>query len=302
MRSRTAGSPTTPLDAGEERWRRLGGVSPGALVTARTQLHHAAQVANAAAISLLPPEADDSHTNFEWIDALGALVARRIPATQPFRVALRPADLALAVVHGDDVAAAVYPLSGRTRDDAFAWLVEQVALSGADASRMTMRRHYEIPGEPPDAAHPFALAGGAAFHELAAYWSDADHLLRAVARAIPGASEVRCWPHHFDIATLITEPTAATRTTIGVGLSPGDEYYAEPYLYVSPYPYPDTSALPPLEVGSWHTTGWVGAVLPGTSWVRATEPAEQRWLAVTFIYAAIAVVRRLRDREPPPGR
>ena len=296
MQPRIAQTPS-PLYPGDGRWQLLGTVSPTALVDARVQLHHAAQVANAATISLLAPEADDSHTNFEWRDEWSALVARRIPAEQPFHVALRLADLSLGFVNADEppatAAADVYPLDGRTRDEAFAWVVEQVARAGADAARLTMRRHFRIPGRVPDRAHPFSLGDGAPFRELAAYWSDADTLLRAVARVMPGASAVRCWPHHFDIATLITE-SDAPRATIGVGMSPGDEQYAEPYLYVSPYPYPEARALPRLELGSWHTHAWVGAVLPASTWVRAGSAAEQRWLAATFVYTAVETVRRVR--------
>jgi len=307
MQPRIAQTPS-PLHPGEERWHPLGTVSPTSLVGARVQLHHAAQVANAAAISLLAPEADDSHTSFEWSEEWSALVARRIPAEQPFRVALRPADLSVMLVSADEPPAtatvAVYPLDGRSRDEAFAWLVAQVALAGADAARLTMRRHFQIPGQVPDAAHPFSLGDGAPFGELAAYWSDADTLLGAVARVMPGAGEVRCWPHHFDIATLITRPRTrpgAPRATTGIGMSPGDQYYAEPYLYVSPYPYPDVRSLPRLELGSWHTQGWVGAVLPASAWVRASTPAEQRWRAATFVYGAEAAVRRIQQRSSVTG-
>src|SRR4051794_14212309 len=55
--------PTAPTSS-SVTWRPLGAVPPTALVDARVQLHHAAQVTNAAAISLLPPAADDSHTSF----------------------------------------------------------------------------------------------------------------------------------------------------------------------------------------------------------------------------------------------
>jgi hypothetical protein len=40
-------------------------------------------------------------------------------------------------------------------------------------------------------------------------------------------------------------------------------HYAEPYFYVSPWPYPPPAKLPPLpEPGRWHTTGFTAAVLP----------------------------------------
>jgi hypothetical protein len=76
----------------------------------------------------------------------------------------------------------------------------------------------------------------------------------------PNASEVRCWPHHFDIATLIE---VARGKTIGVGMEPGDVYYDEPYFYVNLHPRP---AAPPTALlgghGTWHTHEWIGAVLP----------------------------------------
>jgi hypothetical protein len=57
-----------------------------------------------------------------------------------------------------------------------------------------------------------------------------------------------------------------------VGLSPGDSSYAEPYFYVTPWPYPESPALPQLPAGAaWHRTGWFGAVLTGTAIFRDVE-------------------------------
>jgi hypothetical protein len=44
---------------------------------------------------------------------------------------------------------------------------------------------------------------------------------------LPTASDVRCWPHHFDLATLFSFPTQNADATgyVGAGLSPGDEYF-----------------------------------------------------------------------------
>jgi hypothetical protein len=60
----------------------------------------------------------------------------------------------------------------------------------------------------------------------------------------PGA--VRCWPHHFDIATLLSlgrgDPERAA--AIGIGMSPGDAYYPQPHFYISPWPAPPADALP----------------------------------------------------------
>jgi hypothetical protein len=294
--SRQATTGPTLHEARITAWRPLGAVAPTALADARGQLHHAAQVANAAAISLLPPAPDDSHTSFAWSAALGALVAREIPAPRPFRVALQVEALALTVLDLDDAPLARFPLDGHGRDDAVAWLQAWTTRAGGDGARVTMRRHFEIPGTAPDASHPWRLGDGAAFRELAAWYGNADALLRAFAASEPGAGPVRCWPHHFDIATLVDEGADAggAKHTTGVGLSPGDDSYAEPYLYVGPYPYPRADALPALAAGHWHREGWVGAVLTGSEIVAASAPDAQARLATTFVSDAVAAVRALR--------
>jgi hypothetical protein len=86
---------------------------------------------------------------------------------------------------------------------------------------------------------------------------------------------VRCWPHHFDIATLIDRGAAADKTarSVGVGMEPGDDSYAEPYYYVNAYPPPAAGAMLPALAGdgSWHTAGWFGAVLPGSRLARSGQ-------------------------------
>ena len=94
----------------------------------------------------------------------------------------------------------------------------------------------------------------------------------------PSPSPVRCWPHHFDIATLISLDAGGGEETrsVGVGMTPGDGGYAQPYFYVTPWPYPGATSLPPLrEPAFWHTEGWAGAVIEGTALIE-TEDAEGR--------------------------
>jgi hypothetical protein len=106
------------------------------------------------------------------------------------------------------------------------------------------------------------------------------------------ASSVRCWPHHFDIAILLT---VAPGKTVGLGLSPGDSSYAEPYWYVTPYPYPKNPELPPLpEGGRWHTEGFFAAVLRGSD-LLAGDPGTQRQRSESFLRAALQVCRRFRE-------
>ena len=80
------------------------------------------------------------------------------------------------------------------------------------------------------------------------------------------------------MATLVKvegNPDPELAKSIGVGLSPGDETYPEPYYYVTPWPYPEREKpLPDLPAGEWHTVGWTGAVLHYRDLVAL--PAEQQ--------------------------
>jgi hypothetical protein len=90
------------------------------------------------------------------------------------------------------------------------------------------------------------------------------------------ASPVRCWAHHFDIATLITLPTRKDGTVsyVNAGLSPGDQYYEGPYFYVSIFPEPDPALLPRLnEFDHWHTRDFTAAVLTWDMVLESKTPA-----------------------------
>ncbi|MGQ0540023.1 MAG: hypothetical protein ACT4R6_13840 [Gemmatimonadaceae bacterium] len=285
------------------RWERLGSVAPESLVDARLQLHHALQVIVSAAISYLEPRADDSHTNLEWLPAQCALGTNWLAGGRRLRFALQPAGPALLAID-DRGATAQLELQGRRVADALAWLREQLGGAGYDGSALTAQRHYEIPAHAVAAGSPFELGDGRAAAELARCYADAHELASLVGRERAGASPPRCWPHHFDLATLITLgelPGRGTRT-VGVGLSPGDASYAEPYFYVGPYPHPAAERLPSLgSLGHWHTQGWVGAVLRPSA-IAHMEAAEQGASVLRFARTAIdASIAALSPPEPQDG-
>lgn len=290
---------TTTAAADTAGWVRVGAIPPASLVDARLQLHHAIQVAVSAAISYIPARPDDSHTALSWSARHRSLVTEPMAAERPIRLALRVEDLTLMVLDGALNATRPFALAGRTVHDANTWLADVTRAAGLDPSHLTTRKHYAIRDHPVASGARFSVGSGDHFRELQRYWSNAAFVLDAVAGATVGASPVRCWPHHFDIATLITLPTSAggRRPTIGVGHSPGDEWYPEPYWYVGPNPYPDTSDLPVIDGGGghWHTKGWVGAVLPASDYV-AGEREAQRRQTVTFVDSAVAACRTLLAR------
>ena len=264
-------------------WKALTHDARG-LSEARLQAHHALQLGTRIARAYLEPKQDDSHTNFGWDMKSGALVGRGVATKQgAIHFALRIADLTTLLVDDSGEATASLPLNGRTLTEASNWVSAEVERHGLKRGRLNDPLHFEILPHPVADHEPFSV--DESFAELASYYSNASLVLSAVAAAEPSASEVRCWPHHFDIATLIT---VSDDRFVNAGLSPGDGSYDRPYFYVSPWQYPQTEDLPELPAGHWHREGWTGAVLAAEQMTETRNPADQFQLAMGFLEAAIA--------------
>ena len=241
-------------------WTPIGAIAPEALASARRELHWAAQALAATADAHLAHAADDSHTNMRW-DGVG-LVGKA-------EVSLRVAAFELAV--GPDV----FDLRGRTLDAALAWLGE---LFGGPA---ITPREYDMPPRPARfEADPAHLA------ELARWIANAFLLVGELAASRNDAIEVAMWPHHFDVGSIFLLDGDPKGRQIGFGVSLGDRFYEEPYLYVTPYPIPPKVSLPTLAAGgAWHRAGFTGAVLTATT--IAAAGSTQHALASRFFKSAV---------------
>lgn len=281
-------------------WETLGAVDPRKLADARLQLHWAAQAAAAVGKQLLPSRPDYSEQSFQWSGTHRALAQGRVEWERPFRSALRPSSPALLLLGDDGETLRELPLDGRTLDEVYDWLRDEIEMLLGRPLEKPLERPGEMPPHPVGTGAPFSAAipaGIAAFDELGRYFGNLDRLLRRIEDQNPGASPVRCWPHHFDLATLIlldpgTDPEKAR--SIGVGLSPGDGTWPEPYLYVLPWPKPEGRDLPALGGGGrWHTEDWTGAVLEASSFTAAGSNGAQAKRVEEFLGSAVAACRRL---------
>lgn len=271
-------------------WQPIDPARARSLGDARLQFHHAAQFATAVGISYLNHEPDDSHTNLGWRHDLRALVSRAAPGPYgPVAIGIRPHDLSVLVLV-DDAVRESFALHGLTMRAAVDRLTSLLAAAGLDGSRYTQRRHYEIPPHPVAEGGAFDASAAAELEQLSRWYANAATLLTRIASEVAGASEVRTWPHHFDIATLVT---VAPGRTNGAGLSPGDGYYDEPYFYVNASPAPSPSQLTAVLAGggAWHTHEWIGAVLPGSRLGAAAHG--QLAQAREFVTSALAAGRAL---------
>lgn len=273
------------------RWKRLGRVQPDALEDARLQLHWAAQIPASLGYTFANPEPDWSHTSLRWNGKRGALMGTAV-GSQSVRAGIDLTALAIFVV-ADDMEDSL-PLEGKSLSQGYEWLWDTT--SQIDTIRSSLvRPDHEMPPHPVGDKATFDCPRESR-EELSAWFSNASQVLASTARSQHFASVVRCWPHHFDIATLIRlDPNddSEEARTIGAGLSPGDAGRSEPYFYVTPWPYPDPDQLPDLPVGDWNREGWVGAVLSGSAISSAGSASDQKELVNHFLDAAIAASRRL---------
>ncbi len=270
-------------------WRPLRGVAPNRLAAARVQAHHATQWLARAARAHIMALPDDGHTNLGWNDAFGGLITH--PQPDGAMLGLRVADLTLVLLDAAGTKSLdAFALAGHRDADARDWLGRLAQRRGLDPRKLDAVPPYELPPRPGETY----TVDGDALGEVAAWFANANAALGAirehvVARGIE-APPVRCWPHHFDLDTLVT--LAPDRST-GIGFEPGDHHYDEPYFYVSIYPAPDVATLPALPtIGHWNTRHFTAAVATATRVCAATD---QGGAVVEFLRVAVdAAIKALK--------
>ena len=275
-------------------WSRLGRTPPTALAHARALAHHAVQWPARAARANLSAAPDDSHSAFVWDASHAALASKLLPAKGgEVRVGIRLARLELIVTRGDNVLDA-FQFDGKTDAVAAAWLDSKLrALSLKPAG--DVRLPYELPDHPARGARYELRLLGRELGELSRWFAGPAEMLEDFSAKLaglrPGPEPVLCWPHHFDIATRVRlDPgSGEPARSVGVGFSPGDEFYAQPYVYISPSPRFDDGKLPDLPPpGHWHTQGFFGAVATGEEILAMQDRGRG---LVAFITAAFDIGR-----------
>ncbi|MCA9470496.1 MAG: hypothetical protein MRJ96_06095 [Nitrospirales bacterium] len=241
-------------------WKTLGEVPPGELLDARLEAHHAAQWVARATRAYCQPEPDDSHTTMSWDSHSQALMGR--PLSSDLTVGLHLTDL--TIIGQSRQGEESFCLIGQTESSVGTWLAELVERHNLDPKKLDKPGPYTLDKHPLDSSMAYGSADKKSREELAKYYNNAAPILEAIRAAYSEASPVRCWPHFFDIATLLTLEQKGTseKATIGIGLSPGDATFADPYFYVSLWPYPPKESLPPvIEPSFWHLEGFTALII-----------------------------------------
>ena len=265
-------------------WRPLNGLNRAELNKARMQAHYAVQWLARCARAYVSARPDDSHTNLGWDERAGGF------STHSFGdgtcLHLRISDLTLVVLN-----AARNPpwlsLDGRTDADVRVWLGGELSAKGFNLQKLDHPSPYEMPVHALMNGGRYSIGGIIdALRDLSVWFANANAVLSNVRQQLESRGlnppAVRCWPHHFDLDSLIL---LGGEKTIGVGFSPGDDYYDEPYFYVSVYPEQDGMVLPHMSpIGHTHTHEFRAAIATAGKIVTMKEQGEA---TETFILGSV---------------
>jgi hypothetical protein len=256
-------------------WSTLGAKAPTALVRARNVTHHAVQWVVKAARANLPAAADDEHANLVWDGARAAFISQPIAAANAeIRIGFSLRRFALIILRNNrDLDE--YELGGRKDASVAVWFDSAMRVLGLKGVG-EIDLPYALPSLPVMRGSAYHVSGESeALEELARWYDAAADLLAGVLAAQNLAAPVVCQPQHLH---LCAQPAMAADAdgiarSMTLGMSPGDEHYAQPYFYLRTTPRLKPADLPLIaEPGRWHLQGFVGAVATAEDILMQSDP------------------------------
>lgn len=227
------------------------------------QLHLAAQYLAAFGNSFLENKADDSQANLAWNDVDRWLMTRAV-SDDTYQLALSFQDFKLIWL-ANGQAQQTLELNDTSHTQVLTFINEQVNAS-AIAKPYSYCTNYPIPYPALTDASTFKLVDEHRMWYMANKLTMAKLCFQQFLKTHQLASEIRVWPHHFDMGIYapITDSLA-----IGAGLAIPDSLVPEDfYCYISGWlkgEAIDNSVFNALTLGRWHTDDFNGATLPVTN-------------------------------------
>lgn len=274
---------------------------PARLSGARADCHRATQLLSLAARANRTAREDDSHASLVWDAKHNQFLTLPLSgASGDYHVALILAHangggLYLALLQERQIQSQL-ALSGSSYQAAIEWLDGQLVLHGLQACKL-LELPYELPAEVAGVETFDSGISADTWMAFAGWFSSAFTVLTELAERSagnkPGVGPIWVWPHHFDMASYIPLSDSGNELApgIGVGFSPGDASYSQPYLYVNPWPAPDSADLPEAPVpGHWHTNGFIGLVATADELLANDSIGS---VSQTFTNEAVTLSRRL---------
>lgn len=225
-------------------------------------MHLASQYLAAAGISFLEKKDDDSHTN------LGFSVKEQSMFTHPLNsegdfLSLSYQNFTLE--WNSSASKTSFQLDGATHEEIIKWITQK-AIEANIKKPYKYDLHYELPYPAITNDFTFNLTNVSRLKELTNFNILAQLTLEAVIKKQQLESDIRVWPHHFDIGAFASLKDK-TGVAVGLGLAIPDTMIDDYYFYISAYKGHDgvdTSGLKTLTHGEWRNNGFKGATLPIT--------------------------------------
>jgi hypothetical protein len=280
------------------KWQKFTFPDLSSIKEAKEQSHQAIQNVAAVGRAFLPESEIDEFANLEWDAKLQRLVGRWIEGNITFRSSISLYDFMVYLVDENFKTISSISMQGSKQKDVMVWLEKELVQLGVDFSKINLDYPYDLPDYADNVGNTFGVKSEQASHELSRLYHNANLMIHHIlAKEEKKVSKVKCWPHHFDIAgSIILLDTGDQNTSkkIGIGMSPGDQDYDEPYFYVAPWPYP-TKELPDISdtLGHWHQNNWIGAVLPYSQLTEQTLIQDQIRVIQGFYQTAIHSIKNL---------
>ena len=277
-----------------KKWRRLDPIPFDEIGKARAMVHEAIQLIASTGISYVQKRQDDSHTNCEWSRSLKSFVGNVFGEQNKICLGLNVSELKLILLKENWTIIEELNLNDKNLDDVLAWMKNNFESNGLDFNKFTFDKHYEIPVNNVSSGGKFAIENKHAFQELSDYYANADLILRTYIGEMSNATPVRCWPHHFDIATLLNIGEEKLQS-FGIGMSPGDKSNNEPYFYVTMWPYPnlEKDLLQELLIGKWNVEGWIGTSLTASEIIKKSDEQSQSEMVFNFFTNSVSAIKTL---------
>ncbi len=258
-------------------WQELSTYDITLLKKARLNLHFAIQPLASVADQLAVKEDDFSHTSLSYFPKLSSFLSAPL-TSQGLRASLHLEDLELSLTSKDLQQLAKKKILDLRLEEIFIWLKDSLVAQSVDVQTLDFLSYPDFPESPLKNSAAFEIVKDDEYNYLEIFntlYANTFFILSDFFEKKRIKTSIRIWPHHFDMAILINleeKYHQREKASIGIGFSPGDTYYEEPYWYLSPWPYPEISALPSLPTSShWHTDGFTASILTLTNLLNSSN-------------------------------
>ena len=251
------------------------------------QQHQAVQLIALAGKYLIDEKADDSHTNMNFISQTPLFKGKTFK--NGMCIAFDTDQFSLQLI--DEIGEVLNQLSidGKTQEEAFAWMKQNLSKAGIDVSTLQNKLHYSIPDHPIQSGAVFHVENHLSLLQNNVYRHNAELVLAEIFNDFKINAEVNVWPHHFDTGAflpLVFDEDKNLLKYIGLGFAIPDTMVSEPYFYLSFWSKESIAALknpPPLKYGKWMNPNWHGAVLT-VSEIARQQSTDQQFQMVNDFY------------------